>query len=546
MSNKTLHIILTVFVVAGMIFVYVFDGHKYDSAAFERTIPEHTDYKYGVAAAHPEAVRVGMKILEEGGNAVDAAIAVSYALGVVEPFGSGIGGGGTMLIYPYSKKYEPTIIEYHSVAPYSGVIPQNGIGVPGFVKGMELAHSKHGSMPMEKLIQPAIDLAENGFEVTPLLHGRLRDAQYRMPVNELPHFYPNGKPIEPKRLLQQKELANTLRAIQSSGSKAFYSGIIAKDIEMKSNGIKMSDLSQYQASEKEPLRVKFGNYTMVTSPPPGGGLMLAQSLLLADELNIEKTEDMSADFIHLLAETQKRVNYSRMKNVGDPKFVNVPVKEMLSDEYIKSLAKDISSDRISQQYKTVVDTLADQEDHDNTTHIVVVDKSGNMVSVTNTLSNFFGSGVYVDGFFLNNQLKNFSILKSSPNRAQFGKTPISYTAPTVFANKSGRPVFAIGSAGGNRITPVLTQVILRVLKYDMPIQTAINQPRFVVDENHIIVERMLPPQVEQQLRQKGYTVSVKPSSLFYGGVQALRMNRSENTIEGGFDSRRDGAFRFSD
>lgn len=546
MSNKTLHIILSVIVIVGMIFVFIFEGNNYNSAAFERTIPEHKQYKYGVAAAHPEAVRVGMKILEEGGNAVDAAIAVSYALGVVEPFGSGIGGGGTMLIHPYSKKQEPIIIDYREVAPYSGVIPQNGIGVPGFVKGMELAHSKHGSLPMNKLIQPSIDLAEKGFEVTPLLHGRLRDAQYRMPVSELPHFYPNGKPIEPKKLLQQKELANTLRAIQKSGSKAFYTGIIAKDIEMKSGGVKVSDLSKYQANEKEPLRIKFGNYQMVTSPPPGGGIMLAQSLMLADELDVEKTQDMSADFIHLLAETQKRVNYARMRNVGDPNFVNVPVQDMLSKDYIQNLSKDVSPNRTSDKYKVMVETLADQEDHDNTTHIVVVDKDGNMVSVTNTLSNFFGSGVYVDGFFLNNQLKNFSILKSSPNRAQFGKKPISYTAPTIFANKSGRPVFAIGSAGGNRITPVLTQVIIRVLKYNMPIQTAINQPRFVVDENQIIVEQMLPPEVEQQLRQKGYTVSVKPSSLFYGGVQGLRMNRSENTIEGGFDSRRDGAFRYSD
>jgi len=464
---------------------------------------------------------------------------------VVEPFGSGIGGGGTMLIHPYSKKKDPVVVDYRETAPYSGIISQNGIGVPGFVKGMELAHSKYGSMPMSKLIQPSIELAEKGFEVTPLLHGRLRDAQYRMNVSKMPHFYPGGRPIEPKRLLQQKQLANTLRAIQKSGSKAFYSGIIAKDIELNSSGVKMSDLNKYQAAVKTPLKVKYDGFQMVSSPAPGGGIMLAESLMLADVLQVEKAKDMSADFIHLLSETQKRVNFARMKNVGDPQFVNVPVQDMLSKEYAQNLARDVNRNRISDKYKTVVETMADQEDHDNTTHIVVVDKDGNMVSVTNTLSNFFGSGVYVDGFFLNNQLKNFSVFKASPNRAQLGKKPISYTAPTIFT-KNGRPVFAIGSAGGNRITPVLTQVILRVLKYDMPIQTAINQPRFIVEGNHLIVEKVLPPDVVQQLRQKGYTVEVKPSSLFYGGVQGLRVNRSKNTIEGGFDSRRDGAFRYSD
>lgn len=213
------------------------------------------------------------------------------------------------------------------------------------------------------------------------------------------------------------------------------------------------------------------------------------------------------------------MNHARRQNVGDPQFSKVPVKEMLADQYIQQLTKDINLKQISSQYQTVADSLADKEEHDNTTHFVVVDKDGNMVTATNTLSNFFGSGIYVDGFFLNNQLKNFSIIKSSPNRPQLGKRPVSYTAPTIFA-KNGRPVLGIGSAGGSRITPVLTQVVLRVLEYDLSVQSAINRPRFIVEDNIVYVEKALPADVQKELEQKGYQVIVKPTGMYYGECKA--------------------------
>ncbi|MBA4602294.1 gamma-glutamyltransferase [Thermoactinomyces mirandus] len=542
MSNKKLHIILAVFVFVGTIFAYVYKSNEYDSKAFEQTVANKEKHKYGVAAAHPEAVQAGMQIMEQGGNAVDAAIAVSYVLGVVEPYGSGIGGGGTMLIDFYSKKEKPVVIDYRETAPYTGIIPDNGVGVPGFVKGMELAHDKYGKLPMSKLIQPAIELSEQGFEVTNILSSRIRAAQYRLPVDKLGHMFPNGEPIQPQRLLVQKELANTLKAIQKDGAKVFYQGLIASDIENISRGVKKSDLQKYEPLVKEPLIIKYNDYQMVTPPPPTGGVMLAKSLRMADQLDVEKTKDLSADQIHLLGEVNKRVNYVRRQNVGDPRFVNVPVKDMLAMDYIEKLARDVNMEQISLKYNSIADSLADKEDHDNTTHFVVVDKNGNMVCVTNTLSNFFGSGIYVDGFFLNNQLKNFSINKSSPNRPQLGKRPLSYTAPTIFT-KNDRPVFGIGSAGGSRITPILTEVIIRILEYDMPVQAAINRPRFIVEDNMVYVEKTLPAEVQKELEKKGYQVVVKPTGMYYGGVQGIRVNRSDDTMEGGFDGRRDGAFR---
>ncbi|SDZ16662.1 gamma-glutamyltransferase [Thermoactinomyces sp. DSM 45892] len=543
MNNRAFHIVLSSIIIGGLIISY-FSQKDTQQTDLEHSPTTSKASKYGVAAAHPEAVNVGMRVLEQGGNAVDAAIAVSYALGVVEPFGSGIGGGGTMLIHPNNTKKSPTIIDYRETSPHEGETPTDGIGVPGLVKGMELSHSKFGSMPLEKLIQPSIELAEKGFEATTLLSNRLRDAQHRLNVAKLPHLFPNGSHIQPKQLIQQKELATTLKLIQQKGSSAFYGGSIAQSISQASKGITLSDLTQYQADEKKPLKIKYQGYEMLTSPPAGGGIMLAQSLLMSEETNVQKSPDLSSNQIHLLGEIQKRVNTSRAKFLGDPKYSSIPMSDMTDKKYMMDLIQDINPNHLTTSYKSIVDSLADKEEHDNTTHFVIVDKSGMMVSSTNTLSNFFGSGIYTHGFFLNNQLKNFSINKASPNRGTPGKRPLSYTAPTIFA-KDGHPVIGIGSAGGKRITPVLTEVIIRLIQYKQPIQQAINQPRFLVEGNQIYVEQPLPADIQSALRQKGYTIRVKPPGLFYGGVQGIQIDHSKNTIEGGFDARRDGAFRAS-
>lgn len=539
MGNKVWIALLSVIVIIGMVGVYQFGAMQGKKDVLEQEAERGK--KYGVAAAHPLAVDVGMDILEQGGNAVDAAVAVSYALGVVEPFGSGIGGGGTMLIYPAGGQ-KPVVIDYREMAPSSGYIPESGVGVPGMVKGMELAHNEFGSMPMAKLIEPSIQLAEEGFEVTPLLTRRLEAARGRLPVGDLPHFFPDGEPVQPGQLLQQKELARTLRAIQKKGSDAFYKGEIARDIVRAVGGIRASDLKAYKPEEKEPVRGTFAGYEVVSAAPPSGGVMLIQSLQMAEHMHVDQTRELSADFIHLVGEINKRAYQERMEKMGDPRFVQVPVEEMVSEEHTRRMASDIDMDKLSDKYKEAVDSLADREDHDNTTHFVIVDGEGNMVSVTNTLSNFFGSGVYVDGFFLNNQLKNFSFRNDSPNRAQPGKRPISYTAPTILA-KDGEPIIGIGSAGGRRIPPMLTEVLIRMLKYHEPIQTAINEPRFLVEGNEVFVEKDLPEDVKRELRRRGYTVTVKGISLFYGGIQGLVIDKENQRIDGGADPRRDGAWK---
>jgi gamma-glutamyltranspeptidase/glutathione hydrolase len=413
MPNKRFHVILSIIVTIGLVGAFFYQKYTYQdqSAAFEKTIQKKGTKKYGVAAGHPEAVRIGMEVLEQGGNAVDAAIAVSYALGVVELYGSGIGGGGTMLVYPSNKKHKPAILDYREHAPFTGEIPENSVGIPGFVKGMEMAHKKYGKLPLKQLIQPSIDLAEKGFEVSSQLTYRLQGAQARMPVAQIPHLYPGGRPIAPKQLLQQKQLAETLKLIRDGGAQAFYSGALAKKIEQQTKGVKLTDLQKYQPTEKEPFVHKYKDYKIYTPGPPSGGIMLFQSLRMTEDLKIHTVKDMSADFIHLMGEVNKRANSSRIKYLGDPNFVNVPVKDMTTDGYIQRLSSSINRTQISEKYKVETDTIADKEDHDNTTHLVVVDQEGTVVSATNTLSNFFGSGIYVDGLFLNNQLANFSTNK---------------------------------------------------------------------------------------------------------------------------------------
>ncbi|SFI61244.1 gamma-glutamyltransferase [Thermoflavimicrobium dichotomicum] len=542
MPHKRLNIILSIIIVIGMIGVYIYKQQSEPGGYFNKLLAK--EQKYAVSTAHPEASRVGMQILEQGGTAVDAAIAISYALGVVEPFGSGIGGGGTMLVYPKGK--DPVVFDYRETAPFTGTIPTTNVGVPGFVKGMEMAHKKFGKLPMDKLIQPSIDLAEKGVAASDELHNRLKFAQYRIDWRSIPHLYPGGKPIEPRKLVVQKDLANTLKQIRDKGSQAFYSGPLAEKIALQSKGLQVSDLQKYQPEEKKPLIKKYRDYEMISTAPPSGGVMLYQSLVMADQIKAQSEKDLSAEFIHLLAEVNKRVTASKRENIGDPKFTKVPTEDITSASYIKKLATDIQRDKISTGYKEVVDTIADKENHDNTTHFVVIDKEGNVVSTTNTLSNFFGSGIYVDGFFLNNQLANFSESKNSPNKPAPGKKPISYTAPTILA-KDNKPIIAIGSAGGRNITPVLTEILIRIIDFNQPLQKAIDGTRFIVEKNNVILEENIPDTEKAKLIRMGYQVEVRKNNpSFYGSVQGIKIDWDKNTIDGGADLRRHGDFKVSE
>ncbi|WP_258838500.1 gamma-glutamyltransferase [Mechercharimyces sp. CAU 1602] len=530
---------MSISVVVGLGLIYAYEYglivNKQEKQVAHMKEEETSNFGYGVSAGHPLAVDVGMKVLEEGGNAVDAAIAVAYALTVVEPYGSGIGGGGAMLVYPTDGS-DPVTIDYRETVPYSGYVSDNGIGTPGMVKGMDVAHERFGTIPMKDIIQPSVNLANSGFEINSTMHSILSNAQYRMPVDELPHMYPKGQPLETGGLLIQKELGGTLEKIQKGGAKSFYDGEVAQALKKEVPYIKNEDLNKYEVDIQPSVRGKFAGYDVWSAPPPLAGVTLIQSLQMAEILKFNKDTDMT-DYMHLINEITKRAYHDRILNVGDPDFEKVDSDKLTSIPYSKQLASDISLESLSTDH--IMKDETEEEDHGNTTHFVVVDEDGMMVSTTNTLSNFFGSGHYVKGFFLNNQLRNFSQTPTSPNYPEPGKRPRSFTAPTILA-KDGKPVIGIGSPGGSRIPVSLTEVLVRMLKYEYPMQKAIDDPRFFVEENMIsIEEERFTPETIAQLQSKGYSVRIQ-SPIYFGGVQGLVIDYENNEVYGGADDRRSG------
>lgn len=499
----------------------------------------HSSGGYGVSSSNPIAVEVGMDVLEEGGNAVDAAVAVSYALGVVEPYGSGIGGGGGMLILPGDQSDKPTFFDYRETSPTSSEDSEEGIGVPGFVKGMETVHEKYGSKKMDELIEPAIKLADDGFPVGQQLAERLKGAQYRLSEDDIPNFFPGNQPIEEGEKLEQPELGETLELIKEKGSDVFYNGELAEEIADEVPGIQKSDLEEYSVEEREPVQGEFAGYDVISAPPPFSGITLIQSLQMAEMLNVQKAEEDTALFTHLTSEITNRANSDRVKHIGDPAFSEIDEKELTDKEYSRELAQDISLNELSEKYQLKGKDL--EEEHISTTHFVVTDKDGTVVSVTNTLSNFFGSGENVEGFFLNNNLNNFNNIKNSLNYYEPGKRSRTFTAPTIL--RKDNEVIGIGTPGGSRIPMMLTEVLVRHLLFKESLQDAIDAPRFSIENNHLYTEFQYPTSVREELEGMGYDVEEKSSSIYYGGVQAIVIDQKDNVIYGGADPRRQGTWK---
>ena len=543
-QNRFYGLIIVVFFIIGVYAVFQQMDSKSGSkqskemSEFESTTKITEDAGYGVSSSNPIAVEVGMEVLENGGNAVDAAIAVSYSLGVVEPYGSGIGGGGGMLILPGDPDKDPTFFNYRETSPASND-SRGRVGVPGFVKGMEVIHKQYGQKEIADLIEPSIKLADEGFEVGRQLSQRLAGAAHRMPVNDLPNFYPGGSAIQKGEELKQPELAETLQLIQEEGSDAFYQGQIAKKIASEVPEIKGTDLKRYEVKESKPVYGEFSGYEVISAPPPFSGITLIQSLQMAEMLNIEEAAGNVTAFTHLVGEISKRANRDRLKNIGDPAFITeVDIDELTEKEYSEKLSRDISLEELSDEYRLEGEDA--EEEHISTTHFVVTDKEGTVVSVTNTLSNFFGTGKNVAGFFLNNNLDNFNKKKSSPNYYEPGKISRTFTAPTILRSEDA--IIGIGTPGGSRIPMMLTEVLVRHLKFNEPLQEAIETPRFSVENENIYTEIQYPVGVQNELNDMGYNVEMNSSKLYYGGIQALVIDKKENIIFGGADRRRDGTW----
>jgi gamma-glutamyltranspeptidase / glutathione hydrolase len=505
-----------------------------DRVAAER---EQVLGSFGVSASHPAAVEVGMAVLDNGGNAVDAAIAVAYALGVAEPFGSGIGGGGSMLVLDPDDGAR--YFDYRETAPVDGSMPASDIGVPGFVAGMAHVHDELGSFDLPGLIEYAARLAEDGIVVDDYLHERLEGAAHRMPIHLLPRFFPDGLPIAPGETLRQPEYAEALRLIQDQGPEVMYRGELAEAIVDAVSGLEREDLEAYEVIELDPAVGSFAGYGLLSSGAPTSGPTVIQLLQVAEKLGVADLDLDEADAYHVLAQSWRVAQAQRTANLADPTIEDVDVEALLDPEVSRRFAAAIPDDGFV-EVEEDDDPITFETD---TTHAVVVDREGTMVSMTNTLSNFFGSGLPVSGFFLNDQLKNFSADPDSINHVAPEKRPRSFITPTIVTDDEGRPVLGIGSPGGRRIPNIVAQVLVRWAAHGGSLEDSVLAPRFHLERRSLEVEQQLPDGVTQELTDRGYEVTTfVPTSEYYGGVQALLIDWDEGTIDGVEDTRRVGTW----
>lgn len=524
-----------------------------------------TGEKVVVSSGKYEASKAGLEIIEAGGNAVDAAVATGFALCVVEPNATGIAGGGVMLIR--NEKGELSYIDFRETAPaaankYMWNLDSKGkviggenkdggksVAIPGQVAGLIYAFEKYGSgnVSLEEVMTPAINLAQNGFYVTPTL---LKDM---LSVEEMMEKYPKLKSLilneegsfyEVGDLYKNKDLANTLKIIAKEGKDGFYTGEIAQSIveSAKNYGgiITLDDLSNYEVEELEPIQGTYRGKTIISSPlPSSGGTHVIESLNILENFNISNYDLYSSERLHLFSEIFKMVYKDRAKYMGDPKYVDVPEHGLISKAYAKSLADKIDMN-LSKEYNDEDPWIYEHED---TTHYSVADKDGNMVAVTQTINWTFGSGIVVDdyGFVLNNEISDFSTDVDSPNCVEGGKKPLSSMSPTIVLNKDNSPLMVLGSPGGARIIPTVTQVISNVIDYNMDIQDAIDAYRMYDNtKNKIIYEGGLSNSALIELISMGHKVEKYEEGYnkHFGGVQGIEYK--DNNIIGGADSRRDG------
>ncbi|RNA67780.1 gamma-glutamyltransferase family protein [Alteribacter keqinensis] len=537
------------------------------------------EQSYGVSAAHPYAVDAGMKVLKEGGNAADAFIAVSFMLNVVEPYGSGIGGGGSLLYYDPQFGAAPQYLDYRETAPYN--IPTaeqygSSFGIPGFLIGMSTVFDNYasGNLSFADLLEPAIQIAEEGFEVDRYLAGRLVHAQYRMDPSQIPHFYEGAETIQSGGLLVQEELAETLRTIQEMGPRQYFLEVLAPAMEQRYPGLTVNDFQQYQVKQPEPVTGTFQGYSVYSAPAPLAGPTLIQLLQASEYLDLEEIKENENDdeswyltYAELLSRVQIEAYNDRLQFIADPDFNQgnqwenpflENLNRLTSEEYAQELAADAREGVVSEEMED--DAPAMTNNHNNTSHFVIVDKEGRMISVTHTLSNFFGSGQYFGGYFLNDQLSNFNQSPESINRYEPGKRPRSFMAPTILVSEE-KGVLGMGSPGGARIPNMLAQTLIQKEIFDYGLKAAVEQPRFHFDDRidrtgeiGVFVDYKFPSdwQVDLEARLndrediEGWIVQQDDSDMFFGGIQAMLIDTSNEILYGASDPRRGGKWEASD
>ncbi|MBN8622839.1 MAG: gamma-glutamyltransferase [Flavobacteriales bacterium] len=490
-----------------------------------------------VVSAHPLASEAGAKVLKMGGNAYDAVIATQYALAVVYPQAGNIGGGGFLV--GVKNNGEKFTIDFRETAPEKSSrdmyldkngkantdLSQNGrlaVGIPGSVAGF-FATLKYAKLPMEKLIQPAIDLAEKGFAITE------REANLLNNQMEFFNQHNKNKTVFQKDkwkqadILVQKDLAETLKLIQKYGAKGFYEGKTAELIvaEMKrGNGIiTLNDLKSYKVAERKPIVFDYKGNEIVSMPlPSSGGVLLAQMLKMSSFENLEKYQQNSTEAVQIMVEAERRAFADRAEFMGDPAFINDQTSMLISDEYLKNRWKSFHKNQATPSSE-VGKIIPQPKESTETTHISIIDKEGNAVAVTTTLNGLYGSKVVVSGagFFLNNEMDDFSIKPGVPNmfgavggeanKIEPGKRMLSSMTPTIVL-KNGKPFIVVGTPGGTTIPTSVYQSIVNVVDFKLNPNFSVNLPKF----HHqwlpevVAVEKHFPETTISNLEKLGYKI----------------------------------------
>lgn len=563
-----------------------------------------------VATAHPLATQVAIEILQEGGNAIDAAVAAAFAIGVVEPDGSGIGGGGGMVVF-MNEENKSYYIDYYATSPsktpnrfeasksrHTGI----PICVPGTVAGLTFAHEKFGSLPLSRLLQPAIRMAEQGFPIDATLGTLILDNTEILGIdkNTAAVFLDGDFPKMEGEILIQKDLAATLKEISEKGRDGFYKGAIAESmvagIKERGGTVSLKDLENYQVKISDPLYGTYRGFDVLGAQAPQSGASIIQGLNILENVNLEElghyTENSKT--LHIIAETFRKVYTDRYYFIGDPEYSNVPINGIISKDYAKSRFDAInqfypdppryrdtemgtpakyekSKDKVvksNRQYDfsdedddfsfndfdefdswdknkssfTLVDSVYEDVEFDgSTTHLSVVDKHGNAVSLTQTLGTFFGSAQTVNGILFNNAMANFSS-SDNPNILRKNKTPRSSISPTIIL-KDGNPYIVIGTPGGSRIIATVLQVIVNIVDFEMNVEEANRAPRFFTQkwEDYLHVESGVGEDIIDELNKMGHSVRVhEGTDLFFGGVQMIFVDPETGKYYGSADIRRGG------
>lgn len=497
--------------------------------------------QYGVAAAHPEAVAAGIQILDEGGNAVDAAIATAFAIGVVEPYASGLGGGGATLLA--GPEMEPVGYDYRETVAENGSIPASGTGVPGMVDGMATLHEEYGSMAWADLLAPAIELADEGFEVTELLAQRFRSDWGPASIAGLDQFHQGSQPLSAGDTLVQTELADTLTTLAEEGPEAFYTGSIADELTQV-DGLDEQTLSNYETEQAPPVSGRFGDYEFVSAAPQLPGAAVLQQLQIAEALGAADAAPGSAEYIDQTSRAWQTADQSVTEHFGDPDFVEVPTEELTDPETNAAAAEPAAA-------SLPADSSGERAEIEagNTTHITVVDANGIVVSMTSTLTSFWGGAdsEYVGGFFLNDQLSRFEAIDTPSNQPEPGRKSVSWSAPSMVLDDQGRAVLGIGTPGGHQIPNILTAVMVPWGLQDAPLQDAVDAPRHSLQDGVLAMEQEPKQEVSELIRERGWDLQVTTrADAVFGSVQALEIDYDDKSVIGAKDSRRDADFEIVD